>query len=119
MPGGGTLWRLTRAESEAVVKMTQQYVAGELSLRLGELQAVATDQERAREVARLRHEAERVSRAALGSVVVRALGLADRLCWDSLECGDAVAFSRQTAICADLWEFGICARLVEEDLAFD
>ena len=52
-------------------------------------------------------------------VVVRALGLADRLCWDSLECGDAVAFSRQTAICADLWEFGICARLFEEDLKFD
>ena len=102
-----------------MVTMTQQYVAGELSLRLGQLQAVATDQERAREVARLRYEAERVPRAALGSVVVRALGLADRLCWDSLECGDTVAFSRETAICADLWEFGVCARLVEEDLALD
>ena len=29
--------------------MTRQYIAGELSLRLGELQAVTTDQERARE----------------------------------------------------------------------
>jgi hypothetical protein len=110
---------LTRAEREAVVKMTQQYVAGELSLRLGELQAVATDQERASEVARLRYETERVPRAALGSVVIRALRLADRLCWDSLECGHALAFSRQAAICADLWEFGICARLFEEDLEVD
>ncbi len=99
--------------------MTQQYVAGELSLRLGQLQAVAPDQERAREVARLRYEAETVPRAALGSVVVRALGLADRLCWDSLGCGDALAFSRQAAICAELWEFGVCARLCAEDVEFD
>lgn len=99
--------------------MTWQYVAGELSLRLGQLQAVAPDQERAREVGRLRHEAETAPRAALGSVVIRALGLADRLCWDSLGCGDAVAFSRQAAICAELWEFGICAHLVAEDLQFD
>jgi hypothetical protein len=52
-------------------------------------------------------------------VAVRALGLADRLCWDSLGCGDALAFDRQAAICADLWEFGICARLFGEDLTLD
>lgn len=98
--------------------MTQQYIAGELSLRLGQLQAVATDQERARELARLRYEAE-TAPPSLGSVAVRALGLADRVCWDSLGCGDALAFSRQAAICAELWEFGICARLFEEDLTFD
>jgi len=55
--------------------------------------------------------AETVLLAALGSVVVRALQLGDRLCWDSLGCGDASAFSRQAAICAELREFGICARL--------
>ena len=99
--------------------MTQQYVAGELSLRLGELQAVATDRECAREIARLRDEAERAPRAALGSVVVRALGRANRFCWDSLECGDVLAFSRRVAICGDLWEFGVCACLVEEVFAFD
>jgi hypothetical protein len=99
--------------------MTQQYIAGELSLRLGQLQTVVTDQDRACAVARLRYEAETVPLAALGSVVVRALGLADRLCWDSLGCGDALTFSRQAAICAELWEFGICARLFEEDLDFD
>ena len=95
--------------------MTQQYIAGELSLQLGQLQAVATDQERAREVAHLRYEAETVPRAALGSVVIRALGVADRLCWDSLGCGDALTFSRLAAISAELWGFGICARLLEEE----
>jgi hypothetical protein len=99
--------------------MTQHYVAGELSLRLGELQAIVTDQECTREIACLRHEVERVPRAALGPVAIRALRLADRLCWDSLACGDALAFSRQAAICADLWEFGICARLFEENLEVD
>ncbi len=99
--------------------MTQQYVAGELSLRLGQLQAVTTDQKRAREVARLRYEVERVPRRELASVVLRALGLADRLCWDSLECGDALAFNRQAAMGAELWEFSICACLFEEDLELD
>jgi hypothetical protein len=96
--------------------MTRQYVAGELSWRLGELEAAATNQDRAREVGRLRYEAETVPLAALGSVAVRALGLADRLCWDSLDCGDALAFSRRAAICAELWEFGVCARLFGEDV---
>ncbi len=95
--------------------MTRQYLAGELSLRLAQLQAVARDQNRAREVGRLRYEAETRPLGELGSVVVRALGVADRLCWDSLGCGDALAFGRQAAICADLWEFGVCACLVEED----
>jgi len=27
-----------------------------------------------------------------------------------------LAFSHEAAICAGLWEFGICARLLEEDL---
>ena len=98
--------------------MTQQYVACELSLRLWELQAVATDQERAREIGQLRDEAERVPLAGLGSVVGRALGVADRLCWNSLGRGDVLAFSRQAAICADLWEFGICPRRVKEELKF-
>ena len=88
--------------------MTQQYIAGESSLRLGELHAVTTDQERVREVGRLRYEAETVPPAKLGSVVVRALGVVDGLCWDSLGCGDAVPFGRQAAICADLWKFDIC-----------
>lgn len=95
--------------------MTRQYIVGELSVRLGQLQAAAGDRERAREVGRLRYEAEMLPPAHLGSVVVRAVGMADRLCWDSLDCGDASAFDRQAAIGAELWEFGVCARLVEDE----
>ena len=99
--------------------MTRHYVAGELSLRLGQLQAVVTDPEGSREVACLRYEAETVALAELSSVVARALELGDRLCWRSLGCGDASAFGRQAAVCADLREFGICAHLFEEDFGFE
>ncbi len=79
--------------------MTQQYLAGELSLLLARLQATATDR----------------PLTALTSVVVRALALTDRLCWGSLQRGDTAAFTCQAAACAELREFGLCAGLLEED----
>ena len=95
--------------------MTQQYLAGELSSLLGELQAVATSQASARDLARLRHEAETWSLAALPSVASRALAVTDTLCWDSLSLADASAFARQAAVGAELREFGVCAGLLEDD----
>jgi len=95
--------------------VTQQYIAGELSLRLAQLQAAATDPERARELAELRYAAETGSRGALSAVIARALALADELCWDALGRGDAPAFSRHAALGRDLWEFGVCARLLADD----
>ena len=94
--------------------MTQQYLVGELSLILGKLQAVATDAVAVREVVRLRREAERTRPAALGPVVVRAVKLIDRVCWEALTRGGSAAFIRDTAICAELWEFGVCAGFLEE-----
>jgi hypothetical protein len=94
--------------------MTQQYLAGELSVLLARLQAAATTQAAIRDVARLRREAETGSVTTLPSLVVRALALADRLCWDSLERGDPAAFTCQGAICAELRDFGVCARLLQE-----
>jgi hypothetical protein len=94
--------------------MTQQYLAGELSLLLARLQATAANQQSARAVALLRREAETWPLAALVSVVVRALELADELCWDSLERRDTAAFTCTAAISAELRNFGICARLLEE-----
>jgi hypothetical protein len=94
--------------------MTQQYIAGELSLLLGALQAATTHAASAVEVAHLRRRAETGPRSALASVVVRALEVADGECWDSLTRGDAAAFMRQTAVCAELWAFGVCAGLLEE-----
>lgn len=94
--------------------MTQQYIAGELSLLLGELQAAMTHEASVVEVAHLRQRAETGPRSALASVVVRALEVADWVCWDSLTRGDAAAFLRQAAVCAELWKFGVCAGLLEE-----
>jgi hypothetical protein len=95
--------------------MTRQYLVGELSLLLARLQAVATDQASARDVAYLRRGAETGALTELASAAVRALELADRLCWDSLTRGDTAAFSRQASIGTELWEFGVCSRLLEED----
>jgi hypothetical protein len=64
--------------------MTQQYLAGELSVLLARLEAVATDQTAVREIAQLRRGAEIGPVTALPSMVVRALALTDRLCWVGL-----------------------------------
>ena len=94
--------------------MTQQYLLGELSLILGELQAVATNEAAVRDIARLRREAEAGPLAALAAVAACALALTDGWCWDSLMRGDSAAFTRQAAICGQLWEFAVCADLLED-----
>lgn len=95
--------------------MTQQYLVGELSLILGELQAVATNEAAVREVARLRQEAETTPPAALAPVVKRAVDLTNRVCWDTLKSGDVATFVREVAICAELRKLGVCAGLLEDD----
>ena len=94
--------------------MTQQYLVGELSLILGELQGVATTEATVRDVVGLRRKAETSTPTALGPVVARAVKLVDRLCWDALTRGETDAFIREIAICAELWEFGVSAGLLEE-----
>jgi hypothetical protein len=95
--------------------LTQQYLVGELSLILGRLQAVATNEPAARDIARLRKEAETTPPAALASVVVRAVKLTNRVCLDALERGKAATFVREVAICAELRELGVCAGFLQED----
>ena len=95
--------------------MTRQYVAGELSVLLGHLQAVTTSEASGREAWSLRHAAETKPVLALGPVAVRALALAESLCWDSLNGGDAGSFSRQAAVCAELHDFGVCSGLLDDD----
>jgi hypothetical protein len=99
--------------------MTQQYLVGELSLILGELQAVATNETAVRDIGRLRQEAETTPPAALAPVVVRAVQLTNRVCWDALQRGEAAAFVREVAICAELRELGVCAGILEEDQLSD
>jgi hypothetical protein len=93
--------------------MTQHYLAGELSVLLGQLQALS-DRTFAHDLAHLRQQAETWPLTALASVASRALELTDRLCWDTLQQGDSTAFTRQTEIFAELYEFGVCSGLVED-----
>ncbi len=93
--------------------MTHEYLVGELSVRLEQLQAVATT-DTARDVVCLRHEVEAGSLTALAPAAERAIALADSLCWESLATGDIPAFCRQAEVSADLHLFGVCARLVGE-----
>src|SRR5229473_5721844 len=94
--------------------MTQQYLAGELSVVLSHVQAVTTTETARCDAWSLRHEAETEPVQALGWVTVRALALTERLCWESLNRGDAAAFTRQAAVCAELYDFGVCAGLLKD-----
>ncbi len=98
-----------------MVSMTQHYLAGELSILLGQLQAVAPNQALLRDVGRLRRDVETGPLTALGSVVVRALELTDTFCWESLGRGDTGGFTRQAALGAEMCELGTCAGLLEEE----
>ncbi|MGW7365330.1 hypothetical protein ACWGI8_18275 [Streptomyces sp. NPDC054841] len=94
--------------------MTQQYLVGETSVLLAQLQAATTDPAHVRDVARLRHEAEATPPPALGPVLLRAMALTDELCWHSLDVGDAGAFARQCACGAEMREFCSCAGLLAD-----
>lgn len=95
--------------------MTRQYINGELSVRLAELQAVAQSQESAGEAAQLRLEAEAAPFGVLPLVALRALDLMRGLCRESLARGDLRAFNRQATLGAELREFAVSARLLAED----
>ena len=89
--------------------MTRQYLAGELSLLLAQVQAVTTSEAARREACALRRAAETEPIQCLRSVTACALTFTEGLCWESLATGDAVSFSRQAVVCAELHEFGVCA----------
>jgi hypothetical protein len=91
--------------------MTCQYLIGELSVRLQQLQALA-DAAAAPEVARLLAEVEASPLGALAAVSARALALTDDLCWQSLSRGDIGAFDAQARILAELGQFAAGARLL-------
>src|SRR5207247_147330 len=86
----------------AAMGMTQQYLAGELSVLLERVQAVTTTAAAGRDASTLRRAAETEPVEKLGWVTMRALALTDRLCWDSLNGGDITEFARQAAVGAAL-----------------
>ena len=100
---------------EVAVAVTRHYLAGELSILLGQLETVTTNRTSAGEVARLRYEAETSPLTALPSVMVRALVLTDGLCWESLARADTATFNRQATVSAELHDWGVCAGMLDEE----
>jgi hypothetical protein len=94
--------------------VTEQYIIGELSVRLVQLEAVAPNEEFACEVARLRVETETASFETLPTVALQALHLIRGLCQDSLARGDLRALTCQATMAAELREFAVSARLLAE-----
>lgn len=95
--------------------MTWHYIAGELSLLLGELQGVARDDLAVRRISELRNEVEAVPFSALAGVAAQSLTLADDMCRLSLAIGDSRSFIEQLVVCHELWSFSVSAGLVVED----
>ena len=93
--------------------MTRQYLSGELSLRLGDLESVAVDPERRQLVAQMRRDAERLPTGCLGDLVWRGLRLGEEACRVALEEGDWREFLRRISVCSSLWEFGLCSCLID------
>jgi hypothetical protein len=89
--------------------MTQQYLVGEFSSILGELQTLVSNGPAARAIARLRLEAEATPPWALAPLVGRAVALANRVAEEALTTGSAGPFIRALAICAELRVLGVCA----------
>jgi hypothetical protein len=94
--------------------MTQNYIAGELSLLLGQLRSLSGSEQAVGQAAALRNEAETSPVYALRPVAARAVEFAESLCWESLEEGDVSAFHRRAEALVDLYEFAVCSRLLPE-----
>jgi hypothetical protein len=93
--------------------MTQEYLIGEVSVRLERLQECAGPGA-TRTLARLRQRVETEPLTLLAGKVPYALALADAACWTSLLAGDTAAFTRQAKLSAELREFGVCAHLLPD-----
>ena len=92
--------------------VTEQYIIGELSVRLVQLEAVAPNEAFAFEVARLRVETETAPFETLPSMALKALHLIRGLCEVSLARGDLRSLTSQAAMAAELREFAVSARLL-------
>jgi hypothetical protein len=94
--------------------MIQDYLAGELSLHLEDLEEATPRWDAIQDVSRLRHQVESGSVSGLAIATRRALTIADELCWDSLVRGDTGAFTRLARVSTELRQFGVCARLLAD-----
>ena len=91
--------------------VTQQYIVGEFSALLAGLYPVP-DQLLRDAVRDLRHQVEFSPLCTLPRLAQEALHLANMICWDALEHGDAAGFSRCVGAAVALRDFGVDARLL-------
>lgn len=91
--------------------MTQQYLKGEFSLRLGEA-CGEPDNPAVPAVADLRRRVEEAPLTALPALVLEAVDVLDAVCWASLATGDVAAFERECWRGTQLREFATCAGLL-------
>jgi hypothetical protein len=90
--------------------MTQQYMVGQLSALLSELESARGEW---RAVVRdLRRDVETSPLTRLPELARQALDLTDRICWADLEDGDAGGFDRHAQTALALHEFADSARLL-------
>jgi hypothetical protein len=83
--------------------MTQQYIVGEFSSLLAELQPAPVG--RVAAVHDLRRAVESSPLPALSQLAHEALDLTDVICWAALEEGDVSGFRRYAKIAVALGEF--------------
>jgi len=91
--------------------LTQQYIVGELSSLLAELES-ARDGFLRDAVGSLRHEVESSSVSKLPQLAQEALDLTDLICRSALEQRDADAFCRSLAAASALGDFAVAASLL-------
>jgi hypothetical protein len=91
--------------------MTQQYLIGQFSVLLEDLQPSPGDC-LATAVHDLRAEVEHSSVPMLPTLACQAIALSDRICWGALEQGDANGFCRYVKAAVALGEFTDAAGLV-------
>jgi len=92
--------------------MTHQYIVGEFSSLLGDLQRTPGGQLTA--IRDLRREVECSSLQMLPGLARRALNLTDVVCWAALEQGDFGGFLDCARTAVALGEFMASARLLSE-----
>jgi hypothetical protein len=93
--------------------VTQQYLIGQLSVLLEDLQP-SPDDCLAAAVHRLRREVESSPVQMLPELACEAIGLTDLICWAALERGEASDFCRYAEAATALGEFAEAARLRPE-----
>jgi hypothetical protein len=90
--------------------MTQQYIVGQFSVLLAEMEAVPGEWQAT--VRDLRREVEISPLPTLPRLAGEAMALIDRVCWVALEEGDAAGFRRSAEAGASLRDFTANAGLL-------